>query len=113
MTRDLVRTLTRVGVDEIALFIVTPVPGSAFDHEWGGYDTLSDLNFSPVWRSDYRALNRYRIGLYTRFLFWKLIHHPGRLLRQVANFMRRRFETKMEMVPYRAMAVTWLGRRAR
>jgi anaerobic magnesium-protoporphyrin IX monomethyl ester cyclase len=113
LTRDLVRTLTKVGVDEIALFIVTPVPGSAFDHEWGGYDTLSDLNFSPVWRSDYRALNRYRVGLYARFLFWKLIHHPGRMLRQVANFMRRRFETKMEMVPYRALTVTWLGRRAR
>jgi anaerobic magnesium-protoporphyrin IX monomethyl ester cyclase len=109
MTRNLVRDLTREGVDEIALFIITPVPGSAIHDKLQGYNSLSDLNFSPTWREDYRHLNSFRLGLYTRFLFWKLRYHPLKLLRQPVNFLRRRFETKMEMVPYRAMVFKWAG----
>lgn len=109
MTRNLVRELTREGVDEIALFIITPVPGSAIYDQLQGYNSLSELNFSPTWREDYRRLSSFRLGLYTRFLFWKLRYHPLKLLRQPVNFLRRRFETKMEMVPYRAMVFKWAG----
>lgn len=108
MTRNLVRELTREGVDEIALFIITPVPGSAIYEELEGYKSLSELNFSPTWRSDYQSLSRFRIRLYVRFLLWKLRYHPLKLLRQPVNFLRRRFETKMEMVPYRAFVFKWL-----
>ncbi|HKY79462.1 MAG TPA: radical SAM protein [Anaerolineales bacterium] len=110
MTWDLVRTLTRVGVDEIALFIITPVPGSAISREFSGYSTLSELNFSPAWRKDYAHLNGFRVRLYAHFLWWKLRYHPRKLLRQPINFLRRRFETKMEMVPYRALVLLWLTR---
>ena len=101
--------LTRVGVDEIALFIITPVPGSAIYEQLQGYKSLSELNFSPTWREDYQRLSRFRLQLYARFLFWKLRYHPLKLLRQPVNFLRRRFETKMEMVPYRAIVLRWLG----
>jgi radical SAM superfamily enzyme YgiQ (UPF0313 family) len=110
MTHDLVRDLTRVGVDEVALFIVTPVPGSSIHEQFSGYQTLSELNFSPTWRRDFDKLNRFRLRLYAKFLWWKLRYHPFKLLRQPFNFLRRRFETKMEMVPYRALMLRWFAR---
>lgn len=110
MTWDLVRDLTRVGVDEIALFIITPVPGSSIHDQFAGYKNLSELNFSPTWRPDYEKLSRFRLRLYGHFLWWKLRYHPLKLLRQPFNFLLRRFETKMEMVPYRALMLRWFAR---
>ncbi|MEW6715857.1 MAG: hypothetical protein AB1306_12335, partial [Nitrospirota bacterium] len=103
MTRDLVRRLTRKGVDEIALFIITPVPGSEIYASYKGFESLSELNFTPTWREDFIRLSHFRLNLYRSFLLWKLIYHPLKLLRQPLNFLLRRFETKMEMVPYRAL----------
>ena len=108
LTRALVKRLTKEGVDEIALFIVTPVPGSAIFPELTGYTSLSELNFSPSWRADYGTLVGFRIRLYAAFLLWKLRYHPGKILRQPLNFIRRRFETKMEMAPYRAAVMRLL-----
>ncbi len=110
MTWDLVRDLTRVGVDEVALFIVTPVPGSSIYDQFQGYDNLSELNFSPAWRQDYKALAAFRFRLYASFLLWKLRYHPLKLLSQPFHFLRRNFQTKMEMVPYRALALRWFAR---
>lgn len=107
LTWDLVRELTRQGVDEIALFIVTPVPGSSIHDQFSGYNSLSELNFTPTWRADYPELRRFRLQLYLAFLGWKLWFHPFKLLRQPVNFLRRRFETKMEMAPYRALVTKW------
>jgi radical SAM superfamily enzyme YgiQ (UPF0313 family) len=112
MTQDLVQELTKYGVDEIALFIVTPVPGSAIYEHFSGYQSLSELNFTPVWRKDYRFLSHFRMNLYMRFLLWKLRYHPLKIIRQPFNFLRRRFETKMEMIPYKALVFKWLSHRA-
>lgn len=110
MTWDMVRDLTRVGVDEVALFIITPVPGSSIYDQFQGYSNLSELNFSPTWRQDYKALAAFRFRLYASFLLWKLRYHPLKLLSQPFNFLRRNFQTKMEMVPYRALALRWFAR---
>lgn len=112
MTRDLVRRLTREGIDEIALYIVTPVPGSAIFGEMTGYTSLSELTFTPSWRPDHSALARFRLRLYAEFLWWKLRYHPERILRQPLNFLRRSFETKMEMTPYRAAMLRLLDSRS-
>ena len=106
-TWALVHELTKVGVDEIALFIVTPVPGSAISPQFTGYTSLSQLNFSPTWRPDYRALQAFRFRLYRQFLWWKLRYHPDKLARQPLNFLRRRYDTKMEMAPFRALQTFW------
>ena len=111
-TRELVHHLTRKGVDEIALFIITPVPGSAIFDEFKGYTNLSEMNFTPTWRDDYHRLSRFRIRLYLSFLWWKLRYHPIKFLRQPFNFLRRRYDTKMEMVPYRALKLMWQGWKA-
>ncbi|MBF0626490.1 MAG: B12-binding domain-containing radical SAM protein, partial [Magnetococcales bacterium] len=107
-TWNMVEDLTRMGVDEIALFIITPVPGSAIFAGYSGYGSLSDLNFTPSWREDYRLLVDFRLALYKRFLWWKLRYHPWKLLRQCGNFLIGRFETKMEMVPYKALVWWWV-----
>jgi radical SAM superfamily enzyme YgiQ (UPF0313 family) len=111
-TWELVHHLTRVGVDEIALFIITPVPGSDIYGEFEGYTSLSEMNFTPTWRGDYQALSRFRLRLYAHFLWWKFRYHPVKLFKQPINFLRRRYNTKMEMVPYRALRLKWLARKA-
>ncbi|MBF0387036.1 MAG: B12-binding domain-containing radical SAM protein [Candidatus Omnitrophica bacterium] len=110
LTAALVRTAVRQGADEIALFLATPVPGSAIFKELNGYRSLSELNFSPVWRADYARLNAFRGRLYLRFLWWKFWCRPGALLVQPGRFLARRFATKMEMVPYRAIVLAVAGR---
>ncbi|MBF0369285.1 MAG: B12-binding domain-containing radical SAM protein [Magnetococcales bacterium] len=110
MTRQRALEMTRGGVDEIALFIITPVPGSELFDSFEGYGSLSELNFTPSWREDYEQLARFRLNLYRRFLFTKLLYHPGKIIRQSWNFFRRSFETKMEMVPFKALVWKWVGR---
>lgn len=112
-TWDLVHNLTREGVDEIAIFIITPVPGSAIFGELEGYASLSEMNFTPTWRSDYQDLSRFRLKLYLYFLLWKLRYHPLKFLRQPFRFLQRRYDTKMEMVPYRALKLKWLDLKAK
>ncbi len=102
LTRKMVYDLVRAGVSEIALFVVTPVPGSDIYENFEGYDNYSQLNFSPTWRQDYEHLNKFRVKLYREFLFWKVCSRPLEIFKQVLNFVFRRFETKMEMVPFRA-----------
>ena len=108
MTDDFVRKLTRIGIDEIALFIISPVPGAQIYEQFYGFKSLSELNFSPSWRKDYVFLNSFRLKLYLKFILWKIIYHPLKVLRQIFNFLTRRFATKMEMVPYRAFVFKWL-----
>ena len=88
---------------EIALFIVTPVPGSDIFEEFSGYTDYSQLNFSPTWRQDYKKINQFRVKLYGEFLWWKFRFHPLSILKQPFNFLLRNFNTKMEMTPYRVL----------
>jgi len=104
----LAKTLVKAGVDEIAVFIITPAPGSRLFGEIRGYTELSQLNFSPSWRNDFKELAAFRLKLYLRFLLWKLAFHPFRLLKQPLCFIFRRFNTKMEMAPYRALHILLL-----
>lgn len=106
LTQKMVKDLTCAGVDEIAQFIITPMPGSAIFKDFSGFEDYSQLTFSPAWRKDYPELNRFRFRLYLKFLFWKVRFYPWGVLRQALNFLRRHFETKMEMTPYRVLK-TW------
>jgi anaerobic magnesium-protoporphyrin IX monomethyl ester cyclase len=103
MSKKLLKQLVIEGLDEVAIFIISPVPGSAIFSEIVGFKNLSDLSFTPSWRNDYLTLNSFRKELYTKFLLWKCYHYPWKILKQCINFIKRRFETKMEMVPYKAL----------
>ena len=95
--------LTKIGIDEIAIFIITPIPGSKIYENFEGFETLSNLTFSPIWRKDYKSLNKIRLQMYSIFLISKFIFHPIKILKQVFNFFNRNFKTKMEMVPYKVL----------
>lgn len=109
LTKNMVKSLTKVGVDEVALFVITPVPGSEIFSQFTGYTDYSQLNFSPTWREDYVKLNKFRISLYRHFLWWKLLYQPFKILVQPFKFLSRRFETKMEMTPYRALHTLFIS----
>ena len=42
--------LTIKGIDEIAVFIISPLPGSKIYRELQGMNNLDKLSFSPTWR---------------------------------------------------------------
>jgi len=113
MTTAYVRDLIRAGVDEIALFIMAPMPGTPVFPGFTGYKDLSDLSFSPSWRQDYATLSAFRRGLYARFFLWKLWYDPLGLLRALLAVVRRRFDTKMAMTFYRAWRTWQMARRLR
>ena len=108
LTEDMLMELTKNGVDEVAIFVVTPVPGSKIYQEFSGFSEYSQLNFSPTWRTDYKKLNKFRLNLYRKFLLGKLRYHPKKILKQPFLFLARRCRTKMEMVPYRALHTLFL-----
>tara|TARA_B100000686_G_scaffold96794_1_gene103490 strand:- start:162 stop:1643 length:1482 start_codon:yes stop_codon:yes gene_type:complete len=102
-TRKMIFDLTKRGIDEIAVFIITPIPGSKIYEKFKGFGSLSNLTFTPTWRSDYKRLYKERLIMYFIFLSTKLIFHPIKMLRQIINFFRKKFDTKMEMVPYKVL----------
>ena len=105
-TRKMVFDLTRKGIDEIAVFIITPIPGSRIFDKFTKLENLSNLTFTPTWRDDYKLLNRERLLLYVIFLTTKLIFHPIKIFKQALNFFSKNFQTKMEMVPYKFLKIT-------
>jgi radical SAM superfamily enzyme YgiQ (UPF0313 family) len=114
-TAALVRRLARIGADEVALFIITPMPGSRIFAAMGGADRrLEDLTFTPKWRADYRRLAWFRKLLYLQYFLLKSVFHPARAIGYGWALVTRRFQTKVEMTIYRKFKVLWLiaaGRR--
>ena len=76
--------------------------------QFSGYQNYSDLNFSPDWREDYEKLNNFRLNLYRKFLIWKFMFHPWKIIKQSYLFLSRKFLTKMEMTPFRALHTFFL-----
>jgi anaerobic magnesium-protoporphyrin IX monomethyl ester cyclase len=114
-TARLVRRLARIGVDEVALFIITPMPGSRIFRPMGGAErSFEELTFTPTWREDYRCLARYRKAVYFEYFLAKLVFHPWRTLGYAWALATGRFKTKVEMTIYRKWKVMKLmaaGRR--
>ncbi len=104
LTRKYIKQLVKAGIDEIALFVMTPIPGSkASEYSPLGYQNLSQLTFSPKWRKTYHSLSQYRTKTYLLFLIWKLRYHPLKLFKNVYNVATKKFNTKMEMALWRVI----------
>lgn len=98
LTRKYVKALTKKGLDEVALFIMTPVPGSAtYDKVVPDYKKISELTFTPSWRKEYKNLTMWRLKILKTFLVTRSIYHPVKLARQGVNFFSGRYRTKYEM----------------
>lgn len=102
LTNKYLKSLTKAGIDEIALFIMTPIPGSKpFELSQIKPEKISQFTFSPKWRKEYKQLNRFRIKAYLLFIAIKLLYHPLKTLKQPFHLISRNFYTKMEMTIWR------------
>ena len=93
--------LAKIGVDEIAVFIYSPIPGSYFADEIGGFKHYSQLSRSPTWRKDYKKLKRFRMKMYLSYILIKALYHPIKLLKNLSCILNGKFETKMEMAIFK------------
>ena len=100
-TRRYIQKLTLAGLDEIAQFIITPIPGSALMNKITGYQDKSRMTFSPVWRTDYHQLQSRRLRQYLLFLFWKTLRYPHRVLMHVVRIFQGKFKLKLEQAIFR------------
>jgi radical SAM superfamily enzyme YgiQ (UPF0313 family) len=103
LTRNYVKRLAVSGVDEVIMPVVTPFPAtpSMQEESLQGFGEYDELCFSPVWRPDYRRLDRFRAGVYVAFYATRLIRRPLAVLAQIGRLVTGRFGTKTEMTVYR------------
>ena len=112
-TFSYIKKLVIAGIDEIALFIMTPIPGTSTFGKLLGYKSYSQMTFSPSWRRDYKKISKIRARMYLLFFCWRMLYHPVMLLIQVRNILLKKFETKSEMVAYRTLKNLWLEVKSR
>jgi radical SAM superfamily enzyme YgiQ (UPF0313 family) len=96
-TINYMKKLAKFGIDEIAVFIYSPIPGSFFSDEIGGFKHYSELSRSPIWRDDYKVISKFRYKMYLTFFLYKLFYHPIKLINNLLRVFTRNFQTKMEM----------------
>jgi len=96
----LIRIYTILGIGEIAIFIISPMPGSELYKRFKV--DLSRISFSPTWRSDYKFLSYVRLYWYANFLLLKLIFHPFEFSKSVVRYFNKSFQLKMELAPFRS-----------
>lgn len=103
LTRSYIHKLVKAGIDEVSLFIMTPIPGSNQFNALSGYDNYSQLTFTPTWRPDFKKLSAFRTKLYVEFYLRKALHHPLLLAAQPFRVLSRNFKTKTEMTAFRTL----------
>ena len=97
-TRKYIYKLFRLGLDEMAVLVMTAMPGSQIHKELSlDYKDISKYTFSPTWQPNYKQLNRLRIKLYINSMLIKLIYHPLKIFK-----LRN---TKMWMTMYRVLKI--------
>ena len=100
LTLNLIRKITWIGVSEIAVFIISPMPGSKL---YGKEKSeILNLSFSPKWRGDYQKLFVSRLYWYLNFLILKAIRYPTLILKSIKARLNKEFDLKMEMAPFRS-----------
>jgi len=104
-TAAYLKKLVRAGLDEAAFFVASPLPGSALFETMKRPENLADLGFVPGEGPDSHVIRRWRWRLYALFLLTKGFYFPWRVVAQGVRFLGRRFDTKMEMAPYRALCL--------
>jgi len=106
-TADLVERLVRLGVDDVSVFVWSPLPGAAASDLERGSERLEQLCWSPRWRAMYFRYEGARVGIYLRALGTMLRERPSALLESARRIVEGRFETKGEMTVRRMLG--WRG----
>ena len=102
-TRAFIRNLARAGVEEVVMPIMTPFPAtpSMESPELQGFSEIDELCFSPVWRSDYKKLDRFRIGTYFHYYTARIFSHPVGFAKMIFRIFTGKCRTKGEMTARR------------
>jgi radical SAM superfamily enzyme YgiQ (UPF0313 family) len=103
------RTLVQAGLDEVAVFIVAPLAGSAL-HSKGNIEIASSeslLSFSPKGRRLWMTLSDRRRQL-IRIFFMEKLKKGSHIWLQGFRALWGRPQTKMENLPWRAAFIYWL-----
>lgn len=93
--------LAYFGVDEVACYIITPLPGSKLFNQLSGYKNLSECSHTPEWRDDIKYLKFLRFLFYFSFILTKTFFHPVQSFLVIKRLFSKKFETKMEMSFYK------------
>ncbi len=107
-TNEYIHQIVKAGIDEIAVYILAPTPGSIIFQEYlkkGELPEVTQLTFSPKWRKDYNKYTKERVKSYALFVLWRCLYYPRSVLTTLFHFIRKRFHTKMEMTVYRVLKV--------
>ena len=102
MTWKMVRDITIAGVSEIAVFIISPMPGAEI-YETIAHDDNAVYSFSPNWRADYQSLKQFRDILYMTYIALRIYHYPLRSIKHLMNILRGQYESKSEMFVIRGI----------
>ena len=96
------------GLDEVACYIITPLPGSKISNQLSGYSSLSECSHSPTWRKDFYKLYLFRFFFYLSFVFFKTLFHPLQSILVPFRIITLNFETKMEMAIFKKLKLIYL-----
>ena len=100
-TKKYIGRLAAAGLDEVGIFIFTPLPGTKI---FSKYKNIYSRNWekcmvtAPHWRKDYKDLQNYRKILYMNFFRNQALHHPKKILNYGKNLLTGRQETKTDLV---------------
>ncbi|MCM8787141.1 MAG: B12-binding domain-containing radical SAM protein [Candidatus Omnitrophica bacterium] len=111
MTARLIAKLLFRGLDDVSIFIFSPIPGSKLE-KLPSIQMPKDylgICWTPRWRSDFKFLVWIRKILYLEYIILKIIIQPCSIIRHLLNISRNRFETKGEMGMRRLFDV-WMGK---
>jgi hypothetical protein len=106
---DYLRTMVRAGLDEVAVFIVAPLAGSALQHQ-NKINLVSQKalrSFSPKGREDWDVLVQRRREL-IRIFFSEKLKRGSQIWLQGIRALWGTPRTKMENLPLRIIYVYWL-----
>ena len=82
LTTKYLYTLFKEGLDEMAVLVMTAMPGSEIHKELGyTYDDITKYTFSPTWQDNYKVLNRLRFKLYINSMIIKFLYHPFKIFK--------------------------------
>jgi len=105
LTCEYVKEVVKAGIDEVALFIMAPLPGARAFAKEKGYKGFSQITFSPIWRERYGQINKYRWTLFLKFVIWQIIYYPKKVFEKGVAFLTRKFKTKIEMTLWRIIKI--------
>lgn len=96
-TAALLDTLIAAGVDDLSIFIWSPLPGAHSFGEERGFSSYEQLCWTPRWRAGYARFEGARVALYLRAIMGLARLRPWDVAKRLRSIRAKQFETKGEM----------------